>query len=67
MSKEADKSFQNGRLNLRRWSFIALMPRRTLGYVASSSLMMGIIFLLFASGSKDLTNCVENIQAGLET
>lgn len=49
MSKEADKSFQNGRLNLRRWSFIALMPRRTLGYVASSSLMMGIIFLLFAS------------------
>lgn len=49
ISKEADKSFQNGRVNFRRWSFIALIPRRTLGYVASSSLMMGIIFLLFAS------------------
>ena len=57
ISRDPERSFQNGKVNLRRWSLMALMPRRTLGYEASSSLMMGIIFLRFASAMTSCKKC----------
>lgn len=57
ISRDPERSFQNGKVNLRRWSLMALMPRRTLGYEASSSLIMGIIFLRFASAMASCKKC----------